>query len=116
MKFLAVLLLAAASSSPARGADVFPSLFSGTVSDSECGLSHEIMKKKHRLPDDRTCTLVCCDRYRQEFVLADHGSGEIYQLDRQNLVRPYAHRLIRILGTLDADSGTIHILRVEPIR
>jgi len=115
MRFPAALLIAAAAL-PARAADVFPLLFTGTISDSECGLSHDIMKKKHRLPNDRTCTLVCCDKYRQDFVLADHVSGDVYQLDAQKTVRQFAHRLVRVLGTLASDSGTIHVIRVEPIR
>lgn len=111
-----IFLLAAAATPTASAAERFPALFTGIVSDSECGLAHEVMKKKHRLPDDRTCTLVCCDRYRQEFVLADHVSGEIYQLDDQKAVRRFANHLVRVLGTLESGSGTIHVVTIEPVR
>jgi hypothetical protein len=91
-------------------------VFSGMISDSECGLDHSIMRRRHHLGSDRACTRACVERFGQEYVLADHVSGEVYQLDDQKAVRPYPARLVRILGTLDPASGTIHVRRIEPIR
>lgn len=114
----AVLLTAVAAvlraSPPPAGEP--PRLFSGIVSDSECGLDHTRMKKQHRLPNDLVCTRECCEKYKQEYVLADHASEEIYQIDDQTSVRRYANRLVRILGTLESESGKIRLLRVEPVR
>lgn len=93
-----------------------PSLFVGRISDSECGLDHARMKKEHQLTNDRICTLDCCVKYKQEYVLADHASGDVYQLDDQKTALRYADRTVRILGTLDADSGTIHVRRIELAR
>lgn len=110
---LAAGLLAAASFS----ADA-PSLklFVGTVSDSECGLDHARMKAQHHLTDDLVCTRDCCEKYRQEYVLADHTSGDVFQLDDQKKAGRFANRSVRILGTLDEDSGTIHVVRIEGVR
>jgi hypothetical protein len=107
---VAVFLAAAAVS------ETPPSIFVGLVSDSECGLSHQIMKRDHHLGSDLICTRECVDKLHQEFVLADHASGEVYQIDDQKSVRPYAARLVRILGVLDPASGTIHVRKVEPVR
>jgi hypothetical protein len=110
---LAAFLLSAsafaADSPPAR-------LFVGIVSDSECGLDHARMKKQHHLPNDLACTRECCDKYKQDYVLADHTSGDVYQLDDQKTARRFANRVVRVLGTLEAESGTIHVLRIEPVR
>lgn len=114
----AALLTAIAAvlrASPLR-AEEPPRLFSGIVSDSECGLDHARMKKQHHLPNDLVCTRECCEKYKQEYVLADHASGEIYQIDDQKAVRRYANRRVRILGTLETESGKIHVVMVEPVR
>jgi hypothetical protein len=100
---------------PLPAAD-FPSLFTGTVSDSECGLDHARMKAQHRLPNDLVCTRECCEKYKQDYVLADHAGGDVYQLDDQKGARRWANRVVRVLGTLDAESGTIHVVRIEPVR
>ena len=115
MKFSLVALALLLPASPAFAADA-PSLFSGIVSDSECGLDHARMKKQHNLPNDLTCTRDCCEKYKQEYVLADHATGEVYQIDDQKAVRRYANRLVRILGTLEAESGKIRLVRVEAVR
>ena len=112
IRIIGLLLLAAGTVSAAEA----PRLFSGIVSDSECGLDHGPMKKKHGLSNDLVCTRDCCEKYKQEYVLADHTDGEIYQIDDQKAVRPYANRRVRILGTLEKEAGKIHLVRVEPIR
>lgn len=120
-----ILLAAIAASGPAAGAEkpaaatgerAFPVLFTGIVSDSECGLDHARMKKQHHLANDLVCTRECCEKYRQDYVLADHAAGDVYQLDDQKTARRLANRVVRILGTLDAESGTIRVLRIEPVR
>ena len=93
-----------------------PRLFSGIVSDSECGLDHARMKKQHHLPNDLVCTRECCEKYKQDYVLADHATGDVYQIDDQKAVRRYANRLVRILGTLEEESGKIRVVKIEPVR
>lgn len=93
-----------------------PALFSGIVSDSECGLDHARMKKQHHLPNDLVCTRECCEKYKQEYVLADHATGDVYQIDDQKAARRYANRLVRILGTLETESGKIRLVKIEPVR
>jgi hypothetical protein len=115
MKIFRIVLAALFTATLAAAADS-PALFSGIVSDSECGLDHARMKKQHHLPNDLVCTRECCEKYKQEYVLADHATGDVYQIDDQKAVRRYANRLVRILGTLEAESGKIHLVEVEPVR
>ncbi|HET9794293.1 MAG TPA: DUF5818 domain-containing protein [Thermoanaerobaculia bacterium] len=110
------VLFAILLSAPLFSAESFPSLFTGTISDSECGLDHTRMKGQHHLPNDAVCTRECCEKYRQEYVLADHAGGDVYQLDDQKAARRWANRVVRVLGTLDAESGTIRVVRIEPAR
>lgn len=93
-----------------------PRVFLGKISDSECGLDHAKMEAQHHLPNDLRCVRVCCEKYKQEYVLADHASGEVYQLDDQKLARRFANRTVRVLGTLEAESGAIKVQKIEPVR
>lgn len=110
---LSGVLVLAAAATPAASR---PALFSGIVSDSECGLSHDTMRKNHAIATDEACVRFCVDRLKQELVLADHTTGEVYQLDGQKRARRWANRLVRVLGTLDPESGTIRVIRMEPVR
>jgi len=117
MKQRTGIVAAALLAAGAFSADAPPvRLFVGTVSDSECGLDHTRMKAQHHLTDDLVCTRDCCDKYKQEYVLADHAAGDVFQLDDQKRAGRFANRPVRILGTLDEDSGTIHVVRIEPAR
>jgi hypothetical protein len=117
MRRYAGILAAALLAATALSAGAPPiELFVGTISDSECGLDHARMKKQHHLPNDLACTRECCEKYKQEYVLADHAAGEVYQLDDQKGAGRFANRPVRILGTLDPDSGTIHVVRIEPVK
>jgi len=109
---LAAALLAAA----AIGADPVPRMFVGTISDSECGFDHARMKAQHHLPDDLACTRDCCEKFKQEYVLADHASEDVFQLDDQKRASRFANRPVRVLGTLDEDSGSIRVMQIEPAR
>ena len=113
--FLTIALATGAVVSAAAAQDQ-PRLFSGVVSDSECGLDHTRMKTQHHLPNDLACTRDCCEKFKQEYVLADHAAGEVYQIDDQKAVRRYANRLVRILGSLEAESGKIRLVKIEPVR
>ncbi len=114
---LAAFLLALLSAAAARPAEPPAArLFSGVISDSECGLDHSRMKKAHHLRTDRQCTRDCCEKFKQEYVLADHTTGEVYQLDDQKKAARFPAALVRILGTLDAESGTIHVQQIERVR
>ena len=74
------------------------------------------MKKEHHLPNDLACTRECCEKYRQDYVLADHAGGDVYQLDDQKAARRFANRIVRVLGTVDGESGTIHVARIEAVK
>jgi hypothetical protein len=115
MKALLLALSILVTGSLALAADN-PALFSGIVSDSECGLDHARMKKQHHLPNDLVCTRECCEKYRQDYVLADHATGDVYQIDDQKAARRFANRLVRILGTIEEESGKIHVVKIEPVR
>jgi hypothetical protein len=116
MRSLFAVVVLGTSAALAQSNPEAPRLFSGVISDSECGLDHSRMKAQHHLPNDLACTKDCCEKFKQEYVLADHATDDVYQIDDQKAVRRFANRLVRILGTLEPNSGTIHVIRIEPVR
>jgi hypothetical protein len=55
----------------------------------------------------------CVKRRGGRFVLQD--KHKVYKLDDQNLDRELAARKVRITGTLDEQTDTIHILKIEVV-
>ena len=50
-------------------------------------------------------------KYGEKYVLK--ASGASYQVDDQNNVKQYEDKNVRIVGTLDAGSNPIHIVKIE---
>jgi Protein of unknown function (DUF5818) len=79
------------------------STFSGTVSDSNCGL-------KHSHPSKAAAECVAkCVKGGAQYVLVSHG--KIYKLDPQDKFTDYAGRYVHVKGTLSGD--TIAVDSVE---
>jgi hypothetical protein len=93
--------------------------FYGEISDSQCALnihsltrSHQEMLKSKAMGGTPTdCTLYCVNYHGGNFVLA-HKS-DVYRLDDQNAARTFAGKKVRIVGKMESDKKTIHIIKIE---
>lgn len=93
--------------------------FTGTVADSQCALnihsltrSHsEMMKNKKMGGTPTACTNYCVKYLGGDYVLAN--GDLVYRLDDQERVGPFAGEKVRITGTLDAKTKTIHVAGIE---
>jgi len=93
----------------------------GAIADSQCafnvhssGRSHEWMIKK-KVPgatDDKTCTLHCVRDMGGNHVLV--VKDDVYRLDDQTYAERFAGMKVKIMGTLDEKTNTLHILTIEP--
>ena len=113
--FAAVLMTAAAS----FGKDN-PVTFHGVVVDSQCaynvhakGRSHEMMIKGgvEGASDEKSCTLHCVKQLGGSYVLA--VKDDVYRLDDQDIPEKFAGDKVKVTGTLDVKSGTIHVVKIE---
>jgi hemolysin activation/secretion protein len=52
---------------------------------------------------------------KDQFVLKDRSSNNIYQLDRQDLAKPYEGKDVKVAGTLDTSENTIRVFSIEPL-
>ena len=93
--------------------------FYGEVSDSQCALnvhsltrSHQEMLKSKSMGGTATeCTLYCVKYHGGDFVLS--SKEDVYRLDDQNTAQAFAGKKVRIIGKMESDKKTIHIVKIE---
>jgi hypothetical protein len=94
--------------------------FRGEISDSQCAMnvhslthSHqEMLKSKGEMGGTSAeCAVHCAKQMGGEFVLA--AGKEVYHLDNQAEAEKFAGLRVRISGTLDAKTKTIHVVKTE---
>jgi len=106
----------------AQAGDSQPQTFHGEIGDTQCALnihsltrSHaEMLKSKKMGGTAAACATYCVQYLGGDFVLS--SKNEVYRLDNQEKVRPYAGQKVKITGTLDSKGKTIHVVDIEPSR
>jgi type 1 fimbria pilin len=89
--------------------------FNGEIMDSACAKmgSHDGMMKSHAdIKDAKTCTLGCV-KDGAKFVLYDAASKTIYELDDQQKPMPFAGEKVKVMGTVDKATNTIHVTDIQ---
>lgn len=108
MKHLLVGLLAATAVSAAPGTQTF----TGTITDSICATSgHSQMRMG---PTDAECTIACIGAHDATYVLYD--GKDVYTLSDQRTPEKFAAQKVRVVGTLDAETKTIHVDSITAAR
>ena len=89
--------------------------YSGEIMDSSCAKmgSHEGMMKAHPgIKDAKGCTLGCV-KGGAKFVLYDASSKTVYELDDQQKPVQFAGDKVKVMGTLDKATNTIHVTDIK---
>ena len=115
--WMSACALALAIAAYARTAD--SSTFRGEIADSQCAMnvhsltrSHqEMLKSKSMGGNSTSCALYCIRYLGGNFVLTTRK--HVYHLDNQELAQKFVGMDVKINGTLDAKSETIHINKIE---
>jgi len=86
--------------------------FTGEIMDSQCGFlgGHTAMLQKSESAKD--CTLRCV-KLGGKFVLFDVATKMSYQLDAQKKAEPFAGDRVKVTGTYDASTKTIHVTDIK---
>jgi hypothetical protein len=85
-------------------------VFTGFITDTECGPNHAPMIAKGGMGrDDRECTIACVAK-GATFGFVDEEKKRFYQLDDQEAPAPFAGRKVRIRGRKEGD--TIYVRSV----
>jgi Protein of unknown function (DUF5818) len=89
--------------------------YSGEIMDSACAKmgSHDGMMKAHEnIKDAKGCTLGCV-KGGAKFVLYDSESKTVYELDDQQKPMKFAGDKVKVMGTLDKSTNTIHVTEIK---
>ena len=117
--FAAVALWSFSSFAKDKPKDATVSLH-GAIMDSQCAFnvhsdahSHEWMTKRgvQGATDEESCTHHCVKDMGGSYVLV--VKKEVYKLDDQVKAEQFAGKKVKISGTLDAASHTLHIFDME---
>jgi hypothetical protein len=93
--------------------------FRGEIADNQCALnihslthSHqEMLKSKSMGGDSGSCAQYCVRYLGGSFVLS--SKKEVYRLDDQGSAEKFAGKRVKISGTLDGKTKTIHVTGIE---
>jgi hypothetical protein len=90
-------------------------IYTGEIMDSSCALmgSHEGMMKTHAdIKTAKECTLGCV-KAGAKFVLFDPETKTIYKLDNQKKPVAFAGEKVKVMGTYDKATETIHVVSIS---
>ena len=101
MKYLSLTLLAVAIPAAAQGKQTF----TGTITDDMCGINGHAQMRMG--PTDAECAIACISAHGASYVLLD--GKNIYTLSDQKTPEKFAAQKVRVVGTLDPKTRTIHV-------
>ncbi len=109
------LLVTLAVAGLSLGASKGSRTFTGEIMDSPCAAmgSHDQMLKKEGPKDAKECTLACV-KMGGKFVLYDAAKKATYQLDDQEKPREFAGQKVKVTGTYNKATQTIHVENIAP--
>ena len=86
--------------------------FSGEIMDQQCALlgGHSAMMNQGESAKD--CSNRCVS-IGGKYVLSDGASKMVYQLDDQKKAQPFAGAKVKITGSYDTSSKTIHVANIQ---
>jgi hypothetical protein len=109
LSIAASLLLAPALSFAAQ------QTWTGEISDSMCGASHQAMAKSGRKVNPRDCTLECV-KAGNKYVLV--SKGQVFDVANQDLpdLQKHAGQKVQVTGDLGSDNKTITVAKIQMAR
>ena len=89
------------------------STFTGEISDLYCtkANSHEMMMKRHNSATTKQC-IPDCVKAGGAYVLFDAATKTMYELDDQKKPAAFAEQKVKVTGTYDKTSNTIHVTNI----
>lgn len=96
--------------------------YSGEIMDNQCAknASHGPMLKKEGMgdkdPNDAMAKKMCtmnCVKHGGQYVLFNPANKSVYKLDDQTKPEQFAGADVKVTGTLDKATKTIHVTSIE---
>ncbi len=112
---LAVAGLSLAGGAPRLGKAGKGKAFTGEIMDSQCAGMGTHDPGGYKMTNTNTpkdCTLKCVEM-GGKFVLQDTAKKITYQLDDQEKPKEFAGQKVKVTGTYDKATNTIHVEKIE---
>ncbi len=115
MKTLTMSLLASTILLGGAFASPKDQTFTGEITDRFCqkANSHEEMMKKHSATNINDC-MIACVKAGGKYVLFDTATKTIYLLDDQQKPEKFVGQKVKITGTYDQATDTLHVTNIQP--
>jgi hypothetical protein len=93
--------------------------FRGEIADSSCATNvhsltrshNEMLKGKSMGTDAKSCANYCVHKLGAEYMLKT--TNDVYHLDNQTSVEPFAGTKVLLKGSLDVKTHTIHLTSIH---
>jgi hypothetical protein len=87
--------------------------FTGEISDGQCAAngSHDAVMKKASVNSPANCVRGCAKKHG--LVLVDAATKSVYKLDDLDKALPFAAQKVKVTGTLNKSTNTVHVLAIE---
>jgi len=97
----------------AAKADLPGQTFIGEISDAQCAAngSHDAVMKKASVNSPANCVRGCAKKHG--LVLVDASTKTVYKIDDPEKALPFAGEKVKVNGTLDKASNTIHVVSIQ---
>lgn len=102
MKYIILILLLTAAA--------FGGTFTGVITDSMCGVSHEAMK----MGPDADCVKACVKDHNSKYALL--VGTQVYKLSDQQTPATFAGKKVKVTGTLYEKTGIIKVESIEAVK
>lgn len=89
----------------------------GEIMDSQCAMmgSHAKMEEMHYMGNDSKMCSLQCVKMGGKFVLYNAAEKATYPLDDQEKPREFAGQKVKVTGTYDKASKTVHVEKIQAI-
>jgi hypothetical protein len=104
---LAIVVFAAALAAPLRAAE---QTWTGVISDSACGLTHEAAAEGADKMTDQDCTLACVKGGSAYVFVSD---GKVYKIANQTVDGLAAHAGKTVQVTGEMEGGSVRIAQIK---
>jgi hypothetical protein len=90
--------------------------FTGEITDRFCTKSgsHDMMMQRHGAKNTKDC-IIACVKAGGKYVLFDAATKTAYLLDDQRTPEQFAERKVKVTGTYDKATETIHVKDIQPM-
>jgi hypothetical protein len=86
--------------------------FTGTITDDVCARAdHSQMRMG---PTDAECAAACIDAHGATYILYDGNNA--YSLSDQRTAAKFAAQKVKVMGTLDTKTKTIHVDSIAAVK